>query len=106
MLTRKAQSTAEYAITIGIVVAVVAGVMSVALKGGMRKKATQATDLLKNSGTATVSDTSGIGSDVVCNVVTPYAINDRTPTRATERHQRGRMSRSLATVPTLSTTYG
>ena len=31
-------------------VAVVAGVMSVALKGGMRQKATQSTDLLKKSG--------------------------------------------------------
>ena len=50
-LRKKAQSTAEYAITIGIVVAVVAGVMSVALKGGMRQKATQATNLLKTTGT-------------------------------------------------------
>ena len=51
LLSKKAQSTAEYAITIGIVVAVVAGVMSVALKGGMRQKATQSTDFLKNTGT-------------------------------------------------------
>ena len=50
-LSKKAQSTAEYAITIGIVVAVVAGVMSVALKGGMRNKTTQSTDFLKNTGT-------------------------------------------------------
>ena len=53
LLSKKAQSTAEYAITIGIVVAVVAGVMSVALKGGMRQKVTQATDLLKTTGTST-----------------------------------------------------
>ena len=53
---KRAQSTAEYAITIGIVVAVVAGVMSVALKGGMRQKATQATDLLKSSGTVAVTN--------------------------------------------------
>ena len=61
-LRKKAQSTAEYAITIGIVVAVVAGVMSVALKGGMRQKATQATDILKSSGTASAGlDTSITG---------------------------------------------
>ena len=47
---RKAQSTAEYAITIGVVVAVVAGVMSVALKGGMRKKSAEATNVLTNAG--------------------------------------------------------
>ena len=65
-LRKKAQSTAEYAITIGIVVAVVAGVMSVALKGGMRQKATQATDLLKTSGTVTSGvDTTGVDSNVL-----------------------------------------
>ena len=55
LLRKQAQSTAEYAITIGIVVAVVAGVMSVALKGGMRQKATQATDMLKSAGVSTMS---------------------------------------------------
>jgi len=61
-LSKKAQSTAEYAITIGIVVAVVAGVMSVALKGGMRQKITQATTLLKTSGTGDSSTVlSGVG---------------------------------------------
>jgi hypothetical protein len=62
-LRKKAQSTAEYAITIGIVVAVVAGVMSVALKGGMRQKATQATDLLKNAGTG-LSTTASADTDI------------------------------------------
>ena len=49
-LIRKAQSTAEYAITIGLVVAVVAGVMQVALKGGMRKKSKQALNFLQDAG--------------------------------------------------------
>jgi len=52
LLRKKAQSTAEYAITIGIVVAVVAGVMSVALKGGMRKKSAEATGVLTGAGKA------------------------------------------------------
>ena len=51
-LRKRAQSTAEYAITIGIVVAVVAGVMQVALKGGMRKKGVEATNFLNKAGTA------------------------------------------------------
>jgi len=51
LLRKRAQSTAEYAITIGIVVAVVAGIMQVALKGGMRKKSAEATQLLTNAGT-------------------------------------------------------
>jgi len=57
-LIRKAQSTAEYAITIGIVVAVVAGVMSVALKGGMRKKSAEATNVLTNAGVGVKVDPS------------------------------------------------
>ena len=52
LLRRKAQSTAEYAITIGIVVAVVAGIMQVALKGGMRKKSMQAGSFLESAGTS------------------------------------------------------
>jgi len=62
LLSKKAQSTAEYAITIGIVVAVVAGVMSVALKGGMRQKSTQTTSLLKTSGTTVTPDNSTFGT--------------------------------------------
>ena len=49
-LIRKGQSTAEYAITIGLVVAVVAGVMQVALKGGMRKKSKQALNFMMDAG--------------------------------------------------------
>jgi hypothetical protein len=48
---KRAQSTAEYAITVGVVIAVVAGVMSVALKGGLRNKVTQGVNLLQGAGT-------------------------------------------------------
>lgn len=47
---KKAQSTAEYAIVIGLVVAVAAGVLSVALKGGIRQKNKQALNLLIAAG--------------------------------------------------------
>lgn len=51
-LSRKAQSTAEYAITLGLVVAVAAGFLSVALKGGIRDKSTQAVNFLSSSGSS------------------------------------------------------
>jgi hypothetical protein len=47
---RKAQSTAEYAITLGLIIAVVTGVLGAALKAGMRKKGAQTVELLGGSG--------------------------------------------------------
>lgn len=49
-LRKKAQSTAEYAITIGLVIAVTAGVLQMALKGGLRQKNKQAVNYLLNAG--------------------------------------------------------
>ncbi|MBU1998952.1 MAG: hypothetical protein KKE64_05600 [Candidatus Omnitrophica bacterium] len=49
-LREKGQSTAEYAILIGLVVAVAAGFLSVSLKGAMRSKNEQATNLLLVAG--------------------------------------------------------
>lgn len=46
---KKGQSTAEYAIVLGLVAAVAAGFLSVALKGAIRTKAQQATGLLVNA---------------------------------------------------------
>ncbi|MDD5155803.1 MAG: hypothetical protein PHF11_04880 [Candidatus Omnitrophica bacterium] len=54
-LRKKAQSTAEYAILIGLVVAVAAGILQVALKGGIRQKNKQALDFLVASGNQTMS---------------------------------------------------
>lgn len=54
-LRKKGQSTAEYAIAIALVIAVAAGVLQVALKGGIRQKNKQALDLLLNAGN-TVTD--------------------------------------------------
>jgi mevalonate kinase len=69
LLRKKAQSTAEYAITIGIVVAVVAGVMQVSLKGGMRKKSAEASNFLTRAGqtTPTGIDTALFGSGAPMN---------------------------------------
>jgi hypothetical protein len=49
-LRKKAQSTAEYAITLGLVIAVAAGVLQVALKGGMRQKNKQAMNYMLDAG--------------------------------------------------------
>ena len=57
LLRKKAQSTAEYAITIGLVVAVAAGVLSTSLKGGIRKKHEQAMNVLLAAG----NDVTGFG---------------------------------------------
>ncbi len=51
-LQRKAQSTAEYAITLGLVIALAAGVLQVALKGGIRQKHRQALNVLIEAGNA------------------------------------------------------
>jgi hypothetical protein len=50
MLKTKGQSTAEYAIVIGLVIAVAAGIMQVALKRGMATKNQQAVDWMLTSG--------------------------------------------------------
>ena len=52
-LQKKGQTTAEYAILIGLVIAVAAGVLQVALKGGMRQKNTQALNYLAAAGNDT-----------------------------------------------------
>ncbi len=46
LLGRKGQSTAEYAILIGLVAAIAAGFLSVSLKGAVRSKNEQATNYL------------------------------------------------------------
>jgi hypothetical protein len=47
---RKAQSTAEYAIAFGLVIALAVGVLQVALKAGIRQKNKQAVDYLLSAG--------------------------------------------------------
>lgn len=59
-LRKKAQSTAEYAIALGLVVAVAAGVLQVALKKGIVQKQAQALDILSKAGkTTTYTDSLG-----------------------------------------------
>jgi hypothetical protein len=48
-LRKKGQSTAEYAIIFALVIAVAAGVLQVALKGGIRQKNKQAIDYMLNA---------------------------------------------------------
>ncbi len=49
-LRRRGQSTAEYAIALGLVVAVAAGILQVALKGGIRDRNRQAVNYLLSAG--------------------------------------------------------
>lgn len=51
LIKKKGQSTAEYAIVIGLVIAVAAGILQVALKGGIRQKNKQALDYMLSAGT-------------------------------------------------------
>lgn len=50
LLHKRGQSTAEYAIVIGLIIAVAAGILSVALKGGIRQRQKQATDYMIGAG--------------------------------------------------------
>lgn len=68
-LRRKAQSTAEYAITLGLVIAVVTGVLGVALKGGMRRKSAQAMNILDLAGTTQDASRAGLGGNANAFVV-------------------------------------
>lgn len=63
-LRRKGQSTAEYAIIIGLVIAVAAGILQVALKGGIRQKNKQALDFMLNAG----NDTPGFEKSTTADV--------------------------------------
>ncbi len=49
-LRKRAQSTAEYAIVLALVAALAAGILQVALKGGIRQKQTKAVDYLLGAG--------------------------------------------------------
>ena len=55
LLRKKAQSTAEYAIIIALVIAVAAGVLQVALKNAVRQKHQQAVTYMINAGNATLA---------------------------------------------------
>lgn len=65
LLRKKAQSTAEYAITIGLVVAVVAGVLQVALKGGIRQKNKQALNYLIDAGSSVTAFNTTDGAEAL-----------------------------------------
>jgi Flp pilus assembly pilin Flp len=54
-LKKKAQSTAEYAVVLALVAAVAAGILQVALKGGIRQKHKQAMNYLLDAGSATLT---------------------------------------------------
>lgn len=49
-LRKKGQSTAEYAVLLGLVGAIAAGFLSVSLKGAVRSKGKQATNFLMQAG--------------------------------------------------------
>lgn len=61
---KKGQSTAEYAILLGLVIAVAAGVMQVALKGGVRQKHKQALNYLLDAGSDVADFNDVIDQDV------------------------------------------
>ena len=60
MKLNKGQSTAEYAILIGLVIAIAAGILSALLRGGMTHKQHQAMTLLDNAGNSSLTDESGL----------------------------------------------
>jgi len=64
LLRKKGQSTAEYAILLGVVVAVAAGILQVALKGGMRQKNKQALDYMVTAGDTDIPTAANAKADL------------------------------------------
>lgn len=54
---KKGQATTEYAIGFGLIIALVAGVLGVALKGAIRDKNTQAVNYLLRQGSEILNET-------------------------------------------------
>lgn len=65
LLSKKCQSTAEYAITIGLVIAVVTGVLQVAVKKGITQKQNQALGALNRAGVSLAPDGITVPPDVL-----------------------------------------
>ena len=63
-LRKKGQSTAEYAIVIGLVIAVAAGILQVALKGGIRQKNKKAVDFLIGAGNNVTAFNNAASTDI------------------------------------------
>jgi len=78
LLKNKAQSTAEYAILIGVVAAIAAGFLSVALKGGVRAKNQQAMNVLMDAG-GNVTEWATAGTTT--NISVPLYTQEQTVTK-------------------------
>jgi len=61
---KKAQSTAEYAILLGLVVAVAAGILQLTLKSGVRAKQQQGLNFLMNAGDTELNKYTGDKMDL------------------------------------------
>lgn len=113
-LRKKGQSTAEYAIAIALVIAVAAGVLQVALKGGIRQKNKQALDILLNAGNETNEfAASGEGSvslytqDYRQTTIGKDSFVDRSVLKkggAEERHQKQQIDTTAVSVETMEAT--
>lgn len=114
-LRKKGQSTAEYAIAIGLVIAVAAGVLQIALKGGIRQKNKQALDILLNAGNAESADFAASGGGSVSLYTQDYrettidqpTFVDRTVLKkggAEERHQKQQIDTTAISVETMEAT--
>ena len=60
MKRNKGQSTAEYAILIGLVIAIAAGILSALIKGGMTHKVRQAVQVLEDTGSTQLGTEAGL----------------------------------------------
>lgn len=58
MFKRKGQSVSEYAIVLGLIIAIAAGVSQILLKGALRDKQQRAVSYLNNAGSAILPATS------------------------------------------------
>lgn len=111
-LRKKGQSTAEYAIAIALVIAVAAGVLQVALKGGIRQKNKQALDILLNAGNTESNEFAASGKGPISLYTQDYrqttidqpSFVDRSVLKkggAEERHQKQEIDTTAVSVETM-----
>jgi len=113
ILSKKAQSTAEYAILLALVVALAAGILQIFLKSGMRAKGQQGLNFLMNAGSTELGVATAVNADLYTQEYSDTKVAggtdyvDKTLQRqggTVESYQKQKTSTSSVTIESLNKT--